>query len=265
MRVRPPAVAGMFYPADATELAAMVARMLAQAEDAPANLARAVITPHAGLVYSGHVAAHAWRALRPARRILLIGPAHRVPVEGLAAPTHDAFATPLGQIAADPVLREAMLAVDGVQLFDAAHAMEHSLEVQFPFIRQLMPEARILPLVAGAAAPELVHAALEAAWRLPDAAIAISSDLSHYLPDTEARRTDAATIVRILALEADIRPEEACGCTGINGLALLARAHGLRGQLLDYRNSGDVTGDRDAVVGYAAIAFADHAAMEGAP
>ncbi|MDX8402437.1 MAG: AmmeMemoRadiSam system protein B [Mariprofundaceae bacterium] len=247
-------MAGMFYPGDPAQLAAMVDGMLAAARGVQPH-ARAIITPHAGLIYSGAIAAHAWRALLPVRRILMIGPAHRVPVEGLAAPSHDAFATPLGEIAVDDVLREAALAVGGVQVFDAAHAMEHSLEVQLPFIQRLMPQVSVLPLVAGSAPPSRVHAVLETAWNLADAAIAISSDLSHYLPDADARRIDAATIERILALENDIHGSEACGCVGINGLTLLARAQGLRGRLIRYANSGDASGDDSAVVGYAAISF----------
>ncbi len=263
-RIRPAAVAGLFYPGDADELRRFVDASLAAAP-AASPPARAVIAPHAGYVYSGEVAAFAWRALpRDARRVLIVGPAHRVPCRGLAAPSHDAFATPLGPVPIDAELREAALTLDGVDIFDAAHAMEHSLEVHLPFLQRALPEARVLPLVVGAAAPESVRDVLALAWRDSEAVIVVSSDLSHYLPYDIARRVDAATIKRMLALAADIRPEEACGCMGVNGLMLLARAQGAEGHLLDYRNSGDTAGDRDAVVGYAAIAFASATAAEQA-
>ena len=263
--IRPAAVAGMFYPAAAATLQATVDELLAAAPTAAMAQPKAIIAPHAGYIYSGPTAAHIYAALAPWRqrihRVVLLGPTHRVAVDGLALPDCTAFATPLGKI---PVDAEASrLIADLPQVFSnaAAHALEHSLEVHLPFLQRALDEFTLLPLAVGEATPEAVAEVLDRLWDGPETLIVISSDLSHFLPYATAQQVDRNTCEHILALDAHIRPEQACGAFPINGLLLAARRRGLQAQLLDLCNSGDTAGDRERVVGYAAFAFhaADHA------
>jgi hypothetical protein len=260
--IRPAAVADMFYPGRASVLARDVEDMLNEARERPAaagTLPKAVIVPHAGYVYSGPIAATAYARLRSGRgvisRVVLLGPVHRVAVRGLALPGADSFATPLGDI---PVDAEAVAAIRGlpqVVVSAPAHALEHSLEVQLPFLQTVLGEFRLLPLAVGDASAEQVAQVLELLWGGAETLIVVSSDLSHYLPYDLARQVDAETSRRILDLRVDIRHDQACGGTPVNGLLLAARRHGLSPELLDLRNSGDTAGDRGRVVGYAAFAF----------
>jgi AmmeMemoRadiSam system protein B/AmmeMemoRadiSam system protein A len=260
---RPPAVAGMFYPASADELRRQVDDLLAAAAHAAAPPAaagpKALIAPHAGYVYSGPIAASAYARLAPhaqrIRRVVLLGPTHRVAVRGLAAPGVDRFATPLGEV---PIDRDAMAALRALpQVTDSplAHAAEHSLEVQLPFLQRLLPDFRLVPLAVGDAAAEEVAEVLDRAWGGDETLIVVSSDLSHYLPYDAARAVDRATVERLLRLDDGLHHEQACGATPVNGLLRVARRRGLCPELLDLRNSGDTAGDRRRVVGYAAVAF----------
>ncbi len=260
--VRPPAVAGLFYPADASELSRYVHRMLDDAQ--PQTLVpKALIAPHAGYIYSGPVAASAYAALRPAaeriRRVVLLGPTHRVAVRGLALPGTDAFDTPLGRVTVDAAAVQDIAHLPQVSVSPQAHALEHSLEVHLPFLQSVLPEFRLLPLAVGMATPEEVAEVLETLWGGDETLIVVSSDLSHYLPYTDAQHVDKQTVQDILHLREPIEPEQACGGTPINGLILAARRHHLAPHLLDLRNSGDTAGSHDQVVGYAALAFAEEA------
>lgn len=263
LRLRPPAVAGLFYPDSERELRAEVETLLAAApEPDPGGAApKAVIAPHAGYVYSGSIAAAAFRALaagrrRPPLRVVVIGPAHRVPIRGLALPGAEALGTPLGAVHIDPEAAQAAIRLPQVRVQPAAHAEEHSLEVELPFLQVLFgAELRVLPLVVGAAGPDEVAEVLEAVWGGEETAVVVSSDLSHYLPYDAARRTDEETAERILRLDATIEPRRACGAQPINGLLVAARRRGLAAELLDLRSSGDTAGDRSRVVGYGAFAF----------
>ncbi len=260
---RPAAVAGHFYPADPTTLATMVDRLLAEAGEgmralrpaANAPRPKAMIVPHAGFIYSGPIAASAYSRLRGARgieRVMLVGPAHRVAVRGLAQPGVGAFATPLGNVRVDTA---AFVDLPGVVVSHRAHAQEHALEVQLPFLQRLLPEARIVPLVVGHASPDEVAVVLDALWGGPETLVLVSSDLSHYLSYGAARVLDAQTVARIKELDDDVDPERACGATAIRGLVRVARRRRLRAEVLDLRNSGDTAGDKARVVGYAAVAF----------
>jgi len=263
-QIRPAAVAGAFYPGESGVLMHDVAAMLAAAQAhhpaASATPPKALIVPHAGYIYSGPIAASAYAQLIPARarirRVVLLGPVHRVPVRGLALPgSISSFETPLGIV---PLDRKAMDSIAGLpQVVDSlsAHAWEHSLEVQLPFLQQVLDNFSLVPLAVGDATPREVAQVLEQLWGGEETVIVISSDLSHYLPYETAKQVDHATAQAILALDVPVSHEQACGGTPVNGLLLAAQHHHLVPQLLDLRNSGDTAGDRDRVVGYGAFAF----------
>jgi hypothetical protein len=267
--IRPAAVAGMFYPDDPAELRHTVNALLANATaGSPSRPPKALIVPHAGYVYSGAVAASAYAQLEALRdrirRVVLLGPAHRVYVRGLALPEADRFVTPLGKVQLD---REAMQRLDAlpqVTRSTAAHQMEHSLEVQLPFLQQVLGDFQLLPLAVGEATAAEVAEVLEKVWGGDETLIVISSDLSHFLPDAEARKVDGRTIEAILALDSHLSHEQACGATPVNGLLLAARKHDLRAVKLNVCNSSDTAGDPDRVVGYAAFAFEPEAHHEHA-
>lgn len=256
--IRPPAVAGMFYPAGAQDLRATVECYLSRAETVELP-PKAIIVPHAGYIYSGPVAASAyagWRELGPLiRRVILLGPAHRVYLRGLALPRATAFATPLGEIEIDQDAVRSIAKLPGVSIDDHPHRQEHSLEVQLPFLQVLFPGFKLVPLVVGDTEPETVSTVLEALWGGPETRIVVSSDLSHYHSYEQARTIDRATSAAIcsLALET-IGPEQACGCMPVRGLLQFARQRHLQVNELDLRNSGDTAGPRNQVVGYGAYA-----------
>lgn len=260
---RPAAVAGLFYPAAPTALRRLVARELDAAADlaapAPPQRPRLLIAPHAGYAYSGAVAARAYALLGNAsdiERVVLLGPAHRVAVRGLAAPEAQAFETPLGEVRLDGAALAELDELPQVLRSDPAHAQEHSLEVQLPFLQELMGrDFSLVPLVVGCAGAEAVAQVIELFWDDARTLVVISSDLSHYLPYARAQAADRATAQRILALDAGLSPHEACGSAAINGALLLAQRHGLAPRLVDLRNSGDSAGDKARVVGYGAFEF----------
>ena len=259
--IRNAAVAGLFYPGEPRALAAEVDDLLAGAgEPAPRlGFPKALIVPHAGYIYSGPVAAHAYDELAPARgtvrRVVMLGPVHRVPVRGLAVPGAQAFATPLGTVAID---HEALAAVRGlpqVVQSDPAHALEHALEVQLPFLQKQLGEFSLVPFAVGMASVDEVAEVIERLWGGPETLVVLSTDLSHYHPYDEARRIDARTVERIAAFAADLDHEEACGATPLNGLLALAKRKGLSVRLLAACNSGDTAGGKGQVVGYSAFAI----------
>jgi AmmeMemoRadiSam system protein B len=263
--IRPPAVSGMFYPEEPSLLAHDVNVMLAAAPTSTLK-PKALIVPHAGYIYSGAIAATAYAALKDVaaliRRVVLLGPTHRVPVRGLALSGADAFATPLGVIQLDSAAAQAIAHLPQVVSSPQVHAQEHSLEVQLPFLQTVLPDFKLLPLAIGIATAEDVAEVLELLWGGKETLIVVSSDLSHYLPYDLAKRADAATAHSILELAPGILHEQACGATPINGLLAVARHRHLTPHLLDLRNSGDTAGPRDGVVGYASFAFtegSDHA------
>lgn len=257
--VRRPAVAGMFYPGSPSELRSTVEELLREAPRDRGPAPKAVIAPHAGYVYSGPTAAFAFQALAGLRleRVVVLGPAHRVPVRGLALPGADAFATPLGEVPVDTEGAGEVSGLPQVVTSPEAHAPEHSLEVELPFLQVLFPEVRVLPIVVGDADGQEVAEVLDRVWGGPETAVVISSDLSHYLPYDVARRVDRETADEILALEGPLHSRQACGAYPINGLLVAGRRRGMAPRLLDLRNSGDAAGDRGRVVGYGAFAFSE--------
>lgn len=268
MGTRHPAVAGTFYPGDPSLLAADVGRMLADAgqrlaarapTELPAGPPKAVLVPHAGYIYSGSTAALAFALLArhrgTLRRVVLLGPVHRVPVLGLALDGATQYLTPLGPIRIDPGMAEQVAALPQVVHEPAANAWEHSLEVQLPFLQAALGDFTLVPFAVGEAGAAEVAGVLDAVWGGPETVVVISSDLSHYLPYDSAVQRDSLTMERILALDPTLPHDRACGVTPLNGLLVAAARHGLTPHLLGMCNSGDTAGDRDRVVGYAAVGF----------
>ena len=258
---RPAAVAGQFYPGAAAILARDVMQLLGAAPAAPTRRPKAIIAPHAGYVYSGPIAASVYKllvALRGTiRRVILLGPTHRVAVNGLALPNCTAFATPLGNVPLDQQAIALIEALPQVVFSDAVHAEEHSLEVQLPFLQAVLGDFSLVPLAVGHVSAAQVAEVLERLWGGDETLIVISSDLSHYLPYEVARQADATSAAHILALEAQLNHQQACGATPVNGLLLAARQHGLQAHPIDLRNSGDTAGDKARVVGYGAFTFTE--------
>jgi len=253
--VRPAAVAGMFYEGDARTLRQSVDDLLALVPRSSAPSPKVIVVPHAGHVYSGPIAATAYASVTKPdsiERIVLVGPSHRVFLEGVAAPSVRALRTPLGDVLVDrDVIDQA-----GIAVSDAPHAREHSLEVQLPFMQRVFPNARVVPIVCGRASASDVASVLERLWGGPETLIVVSTDLSHYLPYDVGREADTRTAEKIVALDTDLSGEEACGYVGLRGLLEIAKKKKLVCKLLDLRSSGDTAGRKtDEVVGYGAFAL----------
>jgi MEMO1 family protein len=261
MVVRPSAVAGQFYPGHADRLRKQVLDLLANIATPVKNTPKALIAPHAGYIYSGATAAAAFATLRNSARtvtrVVLIGPAHYVPVRGIAASTADAFETPLGRVPVDASALKTITGMPVVIQNDDAHAPEHALEVELPFLQILLDSFGVVPLLAGDATPEQIAKVMLALWGGPETLIVVSSDLSHYHDYETARRLDAATAALIEHGDwASLGPDRACGSRAVAGLLLETGRRGLQTRRLSLCNSGDTAGSRDRVVGYGAWMFA---------
>lgn len=260
MEIRQPAVAGTFYQDNPPQLQIDLESMLenADSQDLDPGSIKALIVPHAGYVYSGPVAATAYKLLRSRRqqikRVVLLGPNHRVPLQGIAAPESQIFRTPLGDISLDLDALAAIKDLSGMVVREDAHTLEHSLEVQLPFLQTVLDEFVLIPLVVGNAGAETVAAVLNELWGNEDTLIVISSDLSHFLPYAAARTKDRNTTKLIEQLNSSLVGEQACGCHPLNGLLKLAEEKELSITTLDLRNSGDTAGSHDQVVGYGSYA-----------
>jgi len=258
--VRPAAVAGQFYPRDPEELRRWVKSLLGSASPGAAPVPKALVVPHAGYMFSGPVAASAYATLAPSRntikRVVLLGPSHRVALDGLATVSVSAFATPLGLVPVDAEGLRQLAALGQVSVNDKAHAREHSLEVQLPFLQTVLANFALIPLLAWQAESVTISQVLEALWGGPETCVIVSTDLSHYHAPAVAEQMDKATAAAILALSPEgISEGGACGQRPLCGLLETARRRGLRARLLDLRNSGDTGGPREQVVGYGAFAF----------
>jgi AmmeMemoRadiSam system protein B len=257
--IRPPAVAGTFYPGNRIELSAMVTDLLNGCRTGQPP-PKAIIAPHAGYLYSGPIAASAYARVTNGKntitRVLLMGPSHRIPLRGIAISSATAFATPLGSVHIDIEATARIRNLPHVHISDAAHRREHSLEVHLPFLQMSLGEFELVPLVVGESTAQEVAEFLAILWGGPETLIVVSSDLSHYHDYVTAQQLDRATSAAITALEpSDIDYEQACGRNPIRGLLTAARYHGMHAEIVDLRNSGDTSGPRDRVVGYGAYVF----------
>ena len=261
MTFRPAAVAGSFYQGNPEALASEINRYLRQAQQPSAGepLPKAVLVPHAGYRYCGTVAASAYAMVAPGknvyRRVVLLGPVHRFAIKGLAVSSTGGFTTPLGIVPLDLEAIARLEGLPGVVVSDQAHAQEHSLEVQLPFLQTVLTDFSLVPLAAADVEATEVARVLDLLWGGSETLIVVSSDLSHYLSSQEARRIDGQTARSIVELQGPIGQKEACGASVLNGFLLACQSHGLRARLLDLRNSGDTSGEKSRVVGYGAFAF----------
>lgn len=258
--IRAPCVAGYFYPADPKELAVTVQSLLDSTPTPTVPAPKAIISPHAGYIYSGPIAATIYKTLLPIKdqikRVVLLGPAHRLGFLGIAVTHADAFATPLGTIPIDTASIASIQNLPGVQVLEQAYDMEHSLEVQLPFLQSILTSFTLVPCVVGDANPNDVANLLEHLWGDEHTLIVISSDLSHYHDYATAQKIDAQTTAAIVNLASEqIADHQACGRLPVKGLLLAAAKMHLHAQVLDQRNSGDTAGDKNRVVGYGAYHF----------
>jgi len=257
---RPMAVAGLFYPANPQELAGLVEQEISQVRSQSIYHPLAIIAPHAGYVYSGAIAASVFKYLAELRtvikRVVLIGPSHRVGFHGLALSSAEYYCSPLGSIQLDKAAQQQLLTIPGIQILDQAHANEHSLEVELPFLQYVLDDFSLVPIVAGNAEADLVAQAIDTLWDGNETLVVISSDLSHYHDYQTAQQLDETTSQAIVNLDYKaVHSANACGHVGINGLLLFAQQQQLKASIVDVRNSGDTAGDKSSVVGYGAYLF----------
>ncbi len=259
MQVRNCAVDGLFYPSDKQALTIQVDRLLSEQHKPIKSPPKALIVPHAGYIYSGHAAAASYHQIQPYaeryKRVVLLGPSHRVGFFGLAIPSVDLFRTPLGDIALDSQALEKLKVLSQIAIDNAPHMQEHSLEVQLPFLQRTLNPFELVPIVVGEATSVQVSEVIDMVWGEEETLILASSDLSHYLPYAVAQEKDAATSKKIMSFADNLDGEEACGCKVLNGLLPLSKAKGLDIELLQLENSGDTAGDHSRVVGYGAYAL----------
>ena len=258
--IRQPAFSGSFYPAEPVELRQALTTYVTQVKSRPKFVPKALIVPHAGYIYSGRIAASAYALLESLadsiHRVVLLGPSHRVALRGLATSSASAFHTPLGDVVVEQKAVTTLADFLQVTINDGAHHLEHSLEVQLPFLQAVLKDFEIVPLVVGETAPQAVAEVLDCLWGGPETLIVVSSDLSHYLSYAQAQQKDAQTTAAIAALDEDkLDKPGACGFFSVCGLLMVARSHQLKVRVLDVRNSGDTAGDKTRVVGYGAYAF----------
>ncbi len=263
IKIRPPAVAGSFYPADPLQLNQQIDQLLSstRAGKQQSQPIKALIAPHAGYIYSGPVAAEAYARVRQQadkiQRVILLGPAHRVALRAIAAPSVDFFRTPLGDIPVDKKALSSIEPLPQVVISDLAHQQEHSLEVHLPFLQKVLKPFTLVPLVVGHVPAQQVAEVLQQLWDGEETLIVVSSDLSHFHQYNKANRLDTATTKAILQLSENIPPEQACGAFPVNGLTHLAKQKQLKAELIAQNNSGDTAGDKNRVVGYGAYQFTE--------
>ncbi len=254
--IRQPAVAGTFYPANPEVLQKMINTFL-DAIQSITKVPKAIIVPHAGYIYSGEIAATAYSRLKAGadkiQRVVIVAPSHHVAFEGLAVSQADFFNTPLGDIPLNKTAIQTLLTLPFVSYSDEAHASEHSLEVQLPFLQTVLNVFTLIPIVVGDATAAQVSQVLELFYDDEDTLIVISSDLSHFHDYATAQRLDSETSRKIENLDYQhLNYDSACGRIGVSGLLVLAQKKSRQVQTIDLRNSGDTAGDKSRVVGYGA-------------
>lgn len=258
MKIRKAAVAGTFYPEDPDTLRSEVVDLLSKTHPHENITPKILIVPHAGYPYSGPTAAEGYSLLKNIPHkidtVVLLGPTHRFILEGIGMPTAEFFQTPLGDIPIDHERLNKIKHMPFTQFSDSAHECEHSLEVHLPFLQTLLKGFKLVPLVAGKCTPDNIDKIIETLWD-DKTLIICSTDLSHFLSHKLAQRIDKKTSASIINFQNNIKPEQACGCSTLNGVLTYAKRHHLSVEGLDLRTSGDTAGPKDRVVGYGAYAI----------
>lgn len=287
-KIRKPAVAGLFYPSDQAELNLMLDKYLTDAMSLNIPGIRAIICPHAGYIYSGPVAAKAYKQLtgRKIDTVIILAPSHYAMFGGASVSDAAFWETPLGKIAVSDKARDLsmikpfipetpcemappswsiqspLLKNNPKDIVNTPHTWEHSIEVQIPFIQKVLPQAKIIPVVMDNIDYTAAAKALNS-FLTENTVIVVSSDLSHYNPYDLAKKLDKETIEAICNFDySKITPDEACGCVPIKLLLKLAELNGWKARMIAYQNSGDTAGDKQRVVGYTAIVFYEDIASE---
>lgn len=260
MQVREPAIAGTFYPATRSDLAALLDRCWAQRVVSSVAPPKAMIAPHAGLVYSGPIAASAYSTLQmnPAgvTRVILLGPSHRFGFDGFAVPSHAVWRTPMGDVPLDRVTLDALAQRPDVAVSDSVHAQEHSLEVHLPFLQRVLDPFHLVPIAVGRTSVAQTASLLRSVWGGSETLVVVSSDLSHFFSQSHAMSVDGQTSATILALDAEkMLEEDACGRFPAAGLLAVARGRQMKVATVDRRTSADTAGDPARVVGYGSYLF----------
>jgi hypothetical protein len=255
--IRHPAVAGTFYPANPQLLQETLDHYLGNSAENQDKVPKAMIVPHAGYIYSGAVAASAYKRLKPShdklKRVVLLGPSHRIGFKGIAVSHAEFFQTPLGDIPVDVAAVQSLLAFPFIEYMDEAHCLEHSLEVQLPFLQTVLKEFTLIPLVVGKASAAQIAQVLDVFYAQTGTLIVVSSDLSHYHDYETAQYLDLQTSKKIETLQyQQLGQESACGRIPVSGLLEFAKQKSLTVTNIDLRNSGDTAGDKQKVVGYGA-------------
>ena len=276
--VRKPAVAGSFYPGDSKTLSREVRDYLSKAaKEEMAGEIVALVSPHAGYMYSGLVAAHAFKAVEGMKfdAVVILAPSHRVPFQGASVYDRGGYETPLGVLPIEKELCQKLKSESNlIQALSQAHSQEHSLEVQLPFLQEVLGKFPLVPMVMGSQdyrSCENVGKAIARAVKGKKVLLVASTDLSHYHPYARAVQLDRIILDDIQAFDAqklsrdlDTGKGEACGGGPVVSVMVAAKELGAnRAQVLKYMNSGDVTGDRSGVVGYAAAVFLRNSAALG--
>ncbi len=254
MEQREAVVAGLFYPQSGQQLGAQVGAFLTPCSE-PEVPIQALIAPHAGYCYSGAVAGKAYAYLKSIapviKRVVLLGPSHRVALRGCALCDYKRYSTPLGDVEVEQSSYQQLLKLPEVSLNNQAHSLEHSLEVQLPFLQYCLADFKLLPIVVGYCQPRTISNILrELKVNEPSTLVVVSSDLSHYHPYREAQQLDNQSINKILNYDSSLAGENACGCFAVNGLLDYAKSQQWKIRLIKKANSGDTAGDKQKVVGY---------------
>lgn len=264
MNIRKMAVGGAFYPADPNEIKKMyeyyneILDKHLKDDDILKAHPKAVIVPHAGYIYSAFTANIAFRTLKNSnpKRVIVIGPSHKVYIEGASISLQDEFETPFGNLDIDNSLANELKDKFGLSFVPDAHK-EHSTEVQMPFIKYYMPQTKVIEIVYGRISPGELEKIIEYVLQDEDNAVVISSDLSHYYDIKKANTIDSVCLEAVSKLDTSMLHQgcEACGILGIEAIMLYAKKSALKPILLDYKTSADASGDESAVVGYMSAAF----------
>lgn len=258
-KIRKPAVAGTFYPASKTELQELIDSFLTKAEFIDFAAIRGLVVPHAGYIYSGPVAASAYKQLltfdpEVTWKIFLLGASHHASFPGLSIDQHEGYETPLGVVPVDQVVKK-IIKEEGCDFIEQAHTSEHSLEVQLPFLQKVLKKFSIIPILVSET--DYLQTTMVVQKYLDEKSLLIaSSDLSHYYEYKDATMLDQVTCEAIENQNIDMLQEcEACGKTPIMSLLQIAQERAWKTKLVDYRNSGDISGELERVVGYGAFVF----------